>query len=154
MTPAPRPSEDGVWTLVAVTVARRSRCSRAQVGAVVVAEDGRVASTGYNGPPASWEPAQKPDSACMSWCRRGDTDPDQNFDQCPSVHAEVNALLYCDRDKARGGTLYVTKSPCMSCCKAIAAAGIAVVVAPFEHDDRGRTARHFFQQCGIHTRSI
>jgi dCMP deaminase len=125
------------------------------VGAVIVGADGRIAATGYNGPPAQWEPAaESPNSSCRSWCSRSDTDHDQNFDHCPSVHAELNALLYCDRDQARGGTIYVTKSPCMTCCKAIAAAGVVAVVWPgyVMNERRGIEANHFLRRCGIYTR--
>lgn len=147
-----RPSVDQVWMAVATAVSTRSRCERAQVGAVVVAADGRIASTGYNGPPSDWAPGAE--GRCSGWCPRGDTHSDQNFDQCPSVHAELNALLYCDREQARGGTLYVTKSPCLSCCKSIAAAGIVAVVWPpfVMNEERGRVANHFLRQCGINTR--
>ena len=145
-----RPTTDLTWTAVAVAASKRSRCDRAKVGAVIVAADGRVAATGYNGPPADWAPAT---GTCSNWCKRNDWSGEQDFSNCPAVHAELNALLYCDRDQARGGTLYVTKSPCMGCCKAIAAAGIKRVVWPVagrrEDEERGRVAAEFLAQCGI-----
>ena len=61
-----RPSWDEVWMQVADTVALRSRCSRAQIGAVVVSKDQRVSSTGYNGPAASFPN----EGECVNWCPR------------------------------------------------------------------------------------
>ncbi len=148
-----RPTVDLTWMAVAVAASKRSRCVRSQVGAVILAADGRVAATGYNGPPADWVPAV---GQCDAWCGRNDRSGDQNFDSCPSVHAELNALLYCDRDQARGSVLYVTKSPCLGCCKAIGAAGVKTVVWPVpatqDDNDRGKAAREFLAQCGIDVR--
>ena len=45
-----------------------------------------------------------------------------------AVHAEANALLYCDRQDLIGATLYITRAPCMDCSKLIAAAGIVNVI--------------------------
>ncbi len=47
-----------------------------------------------------------------------------------AVHAEMNALLYCDREDLVGATLYVTREPCYACDKAIQAAGVHGVVWP------------------------
>lgn len=138
---------------VAAAASKRSRCDRSKVGAVIVAADGRVAATGYNGPPADWAPAV---GTCGTWCKRNNASEKQDFSMCPAVHAELNALLYCDRDQARGGVLYVTKSPCMGCCKAIGASGIKTVVWPVpatqQDNDRGNTAREFLTQCGVDVR--
>ena len=45
-----------------------------------------------------------------------------------AVHAEANALLYCDREDLRGATLYITTDPCDGCLKLIEASGIVRVV--------------------------
>ena len=47
-----------------------------------------------------------------------------------AVHAEANALLYCDREDLIGATIYITRPPCFDCQKLIAAAGIEAVVWP------------------------
>ncbi|AGK85801.1 hypothetical protein Chy1_0034 [Mycobacterium phage Chy1] len=49
-----------------------------------------------------------------------------------AVHAEANALLYCDREDLIGATLYVTREPCYACSNLIAASGIERVVYPKE----------------------
>jgi len=47
-----------------------------------------------------------------------------------AVHAEANALLYCDRADLIGATLYITRPPCYQCQQLIDAAGIDAVVWP------------------------
>ncbi|UDG78811.1 deoxycytidylate deaminase [Mycobacterium phage Colbster] len=50
-----------------------------------------------------------------------------------AVHAEANALLYCDREDLIGATLYITRAPCDGCRKLIDAAGIVNVIYPQEN---------------------
>lgn len=58
----------------------------------------------------------------------GETSYDDGPGRCVAVHAEANALLYCDREDLVGATLYVTREPCYGCQKLIDAAGIERVV--------------------------
>lgn len=111
---------------VATAVGRRSRCSRAQIGAVIVSSNGRIAATGYNGPAASWPREQE----CAEWCMRarGEAPLDKSYDQCPAIHAELNALMYVDRSRVEGGTVYVNSSMCMNCAKAVSNSGLSRVV--------------------------
>ena len=121
-----RPSWDKVWMDVADTIARRSRCSRAQIGAVVVSANQRVASTGYNGPAATLDV----EGDCIEWCPRaqGLVPLDNMYDTCPSIHAEANALLYVDRSRIEGGTIYITDVACLQCAKLVSNSGVARVV--------------------------
>ena len=121
-----RPSWDKVWMDVADTIARRSRCSRAQIGAVVVSANQRVASTGYNGPAATLDV----EGDCIEWCPRaqGLVPLDNMYDTCPSIHAEANALLYVDRSRIEGGTIYITDVACLQCAKLVSNSGVAKVV--------------------------
>jgi dCMP deaminase len=135
---------------VADAISRRSRCSRAQIGAVVVSKDQRISSTGYNGP-ASLFPTEE---ECMSWCPRaqGLTTLDNTYDSCPSIHAEANALLYVDRSRVEGGTIYITDAACYQCAKLISNSGITRVVMRI-----GTRAAHrlpdatveYFKKCNI-----
>jgi dCMP deaminase len=111
---------------VADTIARRSRCSRAQIGAVVVSANQRVASTGYNGPAATLDV----EGDCIEWCPRaqGLVPLDNMYDTCPSIHAEANALLYVDRSRIEGGTIYITDVACLQCAKLVSNSGVARVV--------------------------
>ena len=121
-----RPSWDQVWMDVADTVAKRSRCSRAQIGAVVVSANQRIASTGYNGPAATLDV----EGDCIDWCPRaqGIVPLDNLYDTCPSIHAEANALLYVDRSRIEGGTIYITDVACLQCAKLVSNSGVAKVV--------------------------
>jgi dCMP deaminase len=135
---------------VADAISQRSRCSRAQIGAVVVSKDQRISSTGYNGP-ASLFPTEE---ECMSWCPRaqGLTTLDNTYDSCPSIHAEANALLYVDRSRVEGGTIYITDAACYQCAKLISNSGITRVVMRI-----GTRAAHrlpdatveYFKKCNI-----
>lgn len=102
---------------LAQDVAIWSKDPKQQVGALVVTEDYRNFSMGYNGFP------------------RGIADTDQRlatetFRQSLMVHAERNAL-----DNARfplaGCTLYSTKFLCAECAKGVIQCSVAEIVAPF-----------------------
>lgn len=119
-----RPGWEEYFLNIARAVAQRSDCERDNVGAVVVGIDRRIRATGYNGAP-SGQPG------CGSCPRRlSDSSPGSCYSNCVAIHAELNALLFCDRQDLPGSTLYVTREPCYGCLKAIKAAGITKVVTP------------------------
>lgn len=122
-----RPTWDHYFLGIAEAVAQRSDCERSKVGAVIV-KDRRIRATGYNGAPAGMD-------GCGTCPRRvSDVRPGSEYDsgvgRCVAVHAEANALLYCDREDLVGATLYITRQPCYACEKLIAAAGITEVIHP------------------------
>lgn len=86
-----------------------------KVGAVVVSPDRRLMSMGYNGFPA---PVFDNYTVLV---------PGQKLEL--TVHAEVNAILNSRRDLT-GWSMYCTKTPCLSCAKAILQAGIVGVYCP------------------------
>lgn len=136
------------WLDVALVVAKRSKCSRAQVGAVIVDSKQRVIATGYNGPAATYETT----GTCINWCERAKTGVlDKTYDTCPSIHAEANALLYVDRSAVEGGTLYVTTAPCFACAKLISNSGIKHVVWLRSNDAHRQPEEviNYFKQCKI-----
>lgn len=124
---------DDTWMQIAYTMAKRSRCVRRQLGAVIVDSTNRVVATGYNGPPAGYP------YPCAAACPRalygGD---DADYKNCISIHAEANALLFCDRREREGGTIYVPEMPCYSCAKLIANSGLKHVVVDTLEDQEHR----------------
>lgn len=118
-----RPDWDTYFLGIAQAVALRSDCERSQVGAVVVKER-RIRATGYNGAPAGAP-------GCLSCPRReSSVAPGSDYSNCVAIHAEANALLYCDREDLPGAFLYVTRAPCYACSKLIAATGIIRIITP------------------------
>ena len=111
-TEVQRPGWDEYFMLLAEQAAKRSTCSRLQVGAVVV-QHFRVVGMGYNGAPQN-----------IPHCEHYDDSP------CTiSVHAEVNALLYARMEEGAWGgtTLYCTHMPCYECSKLILNTQISTV---------------------------
>ncbi len=98
-------------------VASRSTCDRAFVGCVLVNDDHRIVSTGYNGS-TSGQPH------CFDI---GHTMRDGHC--IATIHAEMNALLYCAREgiSVKNCTAYVTHFPCLNCTKALIQAGIKAI---------------------------
>ena len=131
-----RPTWDEHWMAHADVAAGRAACTRAQVGAVVV-HDNWMVSEGYNGAPAGERECT--DGGCpRGLLSRDECPPDSSYDNCVSIHAEVNALLRAGTN-ARGGVLYVTRKPCPWCSKVVKAAGIVRVVYREDNEMKGYT---------------
>lgn len=127
-----RPTWDEHWMGHADVAAGRAACNRAQVGAVVV-HDNWMVSEGYNGAPAGERECT--DGGCpRGLLSRDECAPDSSYDNCVSIHAEVNALLRAGKN-ARGGVLYVTRKPCPWCAKVVKAAGIVRCVYRDENNE-------------------
>ena len=128
---------DQTWMLVAEIIARRSKCVKRQVGAVLVSKGNQAQQVGYNGPPAWYAPGQL--GYCSRYCPRSSTlargGPD--YGNCVSVHAEVNVLIRASRTGAEGATMYITAMPCWECAKAIANSGVTRVVFPVNMEEDG-----------------
>jgi dCMP deaminase len=149
-----RPSFDEVWLSIANTIALRSRCSRARVGAVIVDINQRIVSTGYNGPAAGYPDMSE---TCMTFCERAKSSITTAYNNCPSIHAEMNALIYSDRSKIEGGTIYSSVFPCMDCAKAISNSGIVKVVSVIKDSDAHRNPEivlDYLAKCGISIETI
>lgn len=108
-----RISRDTMLMEIAKVVAKRSTCQRLSVGAVV-AREGRVVSTGYNGAPSG-----------LPHCSCDTSQPCEG-----TVHAEMGAITFAAREGLRVGgcTLYCTHAPCIDCAKAIINSGIRRVI--------------------------
>ena len=121
---------DRVFMNIAKEVATLSHCSRSKVGAVIEL-DGNVVSFGFNGTPKG-----------MPNC----CEDDNNITLPYVIHGESNALLKAAKTghSTKGGTLYLTLSPCLDCAKLILQSEIKRVVYLEEYRDQ--TAIHFLSQ--------
>lgn len=102
---------------IAESIAQRGTCDRAFVGAVIVNNDNRIVSTGYNGSISG-------DDHCI------DTKHKMRDSHCiRTIHAEQNALYYCAKEgiKVKGCSIYVTHFPCLNCTKALIQSGIEYI---------------------------
>ena len=101
---------------IAAEVATRSTCDRKHVGAVIVREK-TILSTGYNGsikglPHCDETGHEMVDGHCVR-----------------TTHAEANAIVQAAKNgvEINLSEIYVTASPCYSCFKLIANAGIKTI---------------------------
>jgi len=152
-----RPTWDETWIEVARVIGRRSRCVRAQIGAVIVDRSNRVVATGYNGPPRHFSYTSGVDQLCDTFCPRAMNGPRpdtlKSYEDCPSIHAEMNALMHADRRYMESGWLYVTGDICFTCAKAVANSGIAFVMiacdVPASHRE-GHKSIEFLEASGLY----
>lgn len=125
-------------------VASWSKDRKKKVGAVIVDEDNRVISMGYNGFV----------SGAKDEIEERHIKPLKLF---YVVHAEVNALCSANRSgiKTKNATIFVTFHVCSECAKSIIQSGIKRVVCyevDFEKDSWGQTskiAKEMFEEVGI-----
>lgn len=158
----PRPSIDETWLEVTEVIAQRSKCTRAKHACVIVAADGRIESSGYNGPPRGFETRRLlgGEDDCGSFCaysQQAKLGYTGNYDDCPAVHAETNAIAHVDRTRIEDGTLYVNGSCCMTCAKLVANSGVSRVVMKVKASQSYRDYRKtidFLDDCGVHVTEV
>jgi dCMP deaminase len=120
-----RPSWDEYFKQLTEVVATRSTCLRRSVGALIV-RDKRILATGYNGAPSGLP-------HCLEvGCLRDQlgVPSGERQELCRGLHAEQNAIIQASLHgvSIKGGTIYVTLAPCVTCAKMIINAGIERVV--------------------------
>jgi len=111
---------------IAREVATRATCDRKHVGAVIV-RDRCILATGYNGAVRGLEHCAEAghlmeDGHCVR-----------------TIHAEANAIIQAARHgtSIENSEIYITASPCWSCFRMIANAGIRrIVFGEFYRDER------------------
>lgn len=113
-----------LWYLkLAKEIAQKSKDPSTKVGAIIVSEDNKPISFGYNGLP----------------CKIFDTDERLNNRELKYsiiIHAEINALIFAERS-VKNATLYTWPFlPCSRCASVFIQAGIKRVVAPINSNDR------------------
>lgn len=124
---------DRAYLKMALEWAKLSRCTRKQVGALIVNE-GMIISDGYNGTPTGFPNDCEDEAGQTHWY---------------VLHAEANAIMKVARstNNARNATLYLTHSPCKECSKLILQAGIKRLVYVEAYKDP--TGIEFLQRGGV-----
>ena len=139
-----------------------SYCTKAKVGAVI-AKDGRILATGYNGTISGQSnecEIMRPCDNCMGRGKFLESGKSGKCSKCNgkgirlytspfTVHAEQNVISYCAKNgiATDGATMYITLSPCSLCAKLIAQSGIKRVVYLDNYKDT--SGLDFLQQCGV-----
>lgn len=145
--PSSRRSWDETWMDIALVMSSRGNCSKVQVGAIIVDARNRLVATGYNGPPGGL------DQTCRLDCPRFlGQDHSGDYGACLTIHAEANALLFCDRREREGGTIYISSSACKDCAKLIANSGLGRVVMrrpPGEEYRNPAAVGDYLALCGL-----
>lgn len=121
-------------------VKRRAACTRRQVGAVILDDNGRIVATGYNGTPAG--ATHCTDGGCPRGAASGipvlPVSAGNSWDAAPpciAKHAERNAIVWALDHGAhlRTCTLYISCPACPDCQRLISGVGLGrVVVAELE----------------------
>ena len=107
-----RPSWDEYFKEIVQVTAKRSSCSRLNVGCILV-KDNRIISQGYNG--------HLPGVEHKSIIRN-------NHEQA-TVHAEQNAICDCAKRgvSCKSAIAYITHYPCTICTRLLLASGIVCI---------------------------
>ena len=117
---------DEYFMNIAREVSSRSTCDRKFVGAVIV-RDKTILSTGYNG-------------SIRKLAHCDEAGHMMENDHCvATIHAEANAIIQAAKNGVciDDGTIYTTASPCWTCFKLIANAGIKrICYGEFYRDKR------------------
>ena len=137
-----RPDWDEYFMNIASTVATRSTCDRAFVGAVLV-RDKRILTTGFNGSPAGLPHCDDAGHLMIDGhCVR-------------TTHAEANAIIQAALHgiSTKGATCYVTHFPCLSCTKMLINAGITHIIYK-EAYRIDINAEDFLRTAGVEVRPV
>ena len=111
-----RPEWNDYFIDIAHTVATRSTCDRAEVGALLVREK-RILTTGFNGSPAHLQHCDEVGHLMINGhCVR-------------TTHAEANAIIQAALHgiSTKDSICYVTHFPCLNCVKMLINAGITQI---------------------------
>lgn len=129
---------------LAFSVAERATCSRRHVGAILV-KDKKLMGTGYNGSPSGVADCYEQGCLIEHYYEGG-----IEKERCiRSIHAEVNLILFTDREDREGSTIFVTDSPCYNCAKMLANSGINEVVYEREYEKDHPKVAQLFSEANI-----
>ncbi len=135
-----RPSFESIYMAFAMELAKRSTCSRLQVGCVITTSDFRqVVAIGYNGGPVGGR------NNCIT-----DKDGLVTPGGCGHLHAEINAIIGCSH--TGGKHVFVTDLPCAMCATALvnlSAAKGSIAMVSYARDYRIRDGAEILAFAGI-----
>jgi len=94
---------------MAESASKKSKDPSSKVGAIIVDEEHRTVSTGYNGH--------------IAGCNEAILTYERPMKYFTIIHAEMNALIYARRD-LKGCKVYTTFAPCENCLKHLLAGKI------------------------------
>lgn len=129
---------DKAYLRMATEWGKLSYCERKKVGAIIV-KDRMIISDGYNGTPTGFENFCEDETGYTKWY---------------VLHAEANAIskVASSTQSCKGGTLYITLSPCKECSKLIHQAGIIRVV--FKDAYKDASGIRFLEKAGIDVQHV
>lgn len=135
-----RKNKDRYYLDIAKEVASRSTCLKRKYGCVLVNND-EIIATGYNGSPRGEINCCDIHEECP---RKNIPHNSGDYSDCPSVHAEQNAMLSASRKEMMNATMYLyceeyfdrsngyyevkNPQPCPICMRMIKNAGITKIV--------------------------
>ena len=127
--------KDTMFIKMATQLSRLGTCCRLKVGAILLREDGSIASGGYNGSLPG-----------MDHCDNITCNSNQRC--LHTSHAEENALFF---STGLIYTVYVTHEPCLACTRMLARRGVKRVIygeeytsiANNEKEERTKIIKHF-----------
>lgn len=144
MTTYYRKTWDEYFMELAFSVAERATCPRRHVGAILV-KDKKLMGTGYNGSPSGVADCYEQGCLTEQYYEKG-----IEKERCiRSIHAEVNLILFTDRQDREGSTIFVTDSPCYNCAKMLANSGIKEVVYEREYEKDHEKVANLFSEASI-----
>ena len=128
-----RPTFETIYMNLATELARRSTCSRLNVGTVITSTDYRkVLAVGYNGNA----------SGLTNACDR------EEPGNCGCLHSEENAVINCDSMRSVEKHVFVTHLPCVMCAKRLINLGNVRVIF-YSESYRSYESLKLFSQIGI-----
>ncbi len=140
-----RPDWDEYFMKLAKVASLRSNCVKRKVAAIIV-RDKRVISTGYNGTPRGTK------NCFEGGCPRCNNLADSGtlLEECLCSHGEENAITQAAYHgmSVKGGLLYTTFAPCLTCTKMIINAGIREVVYNLDYP-LNETSFRLFKEAGV-----
>ena len=140
---------DEYFMIQAMTISFKSKDPNTKVGCVIVDQNNRQKSAGYNGMVAGIDESKIP------W--GNDKSKSLSEQKYPYViHSEANAVDYAKTDLT-GCRIYVTLFPCSDCSKRIANNGIKEVIFlsdKYKFTPDNNAAKYLLDLCGIKYRQF